>query len=158
MSKLSLRMDMRATRKRLQEEVEKLPTGAAIELLQATMRALPQVELPTAHHFGGGVYVRELFIPKGHTLVGRTHKKEHLCILVCGDMTVVSDGARARLTGHKIFVSAPGVKRAGYAHEDSIFVTVHRTDSLDLDEIEQETVEPEIDALFDSSNRLLERA
>jgi len=50
------------------------------------------------------------------------------------------------------------VKRAGYAHEDSIFMTVHRTDSLDLDEIEQETVEPEIDALFDSGNRLLERA
>jgi len=75
MSKLSLRMDMRTTRKRLQEEVEKVPTGAAIELLQATMRALPQVELPTIHHFGGGVYVRELFIPKGHTLVDARIKK-----------------------------------------------------------------------------------
>ncbi len=117
-----------------------------------------QVELPTSHHFGGGVYLRELFIPKGHTLIGRTHKKEHLCIFVCGDMTVVSDGARTRLTGYKTFVSAPGVKRAGYAHEDSIFVTVHRTDSKDLDEIERETVEPETEALFDSSNRLLENA
>ena len=158
MSKISAQMEVRATREHLQAEVEKLPTGAAIELLQASMRALPQVELPTSHHFGGGVYLRELFIPKGHTLIGRTHKKEHLCIFVCGDMTVVSDGARTRLTGYKTFVSAPGVKRAGYAHEDSIFVTVHRTDSKDLDEIERETVEPETEALFDSSNRLLENA
>jgi hypothetical protein len=135
---------------------ETLPTKSDIERLQAVMVTLPQVTLTTKHYFADGMYCRELLIPKGATLVGKVHKKEHFCMLTKGDMTIVCDGKRERIEAPKIFVSQPGVKRAGYAHEDSIFVNVHRTFLRDLDEIEAEVVEHDETSLFDARNQLLE--
>ena len=39
-----------------------------------------------------------------------------------------------------ILKSAAGTKRIGYFHEDSSWVTVHPTDSTDLNVIEQEVI------------------
>ena len=38
--------------------------------------------------------------------------------------------------------------------QDSIGVTIHKTDETDLDKIEVELVEPDETALFDSGNKL----
>jgi hypothetical protein len=132
-----------------------LPTRANIEQLQAAMSELPQVAgLETKHHFSGDVYARELHIPEGVTLVGKVHKREHLCTVIAGDLTIVSDGKRQRVKAPAAFVSAVGAKRAFYAHEPSIFVTFHRTDSRDLNDIERELVEEDPTALFDARNEL----
>ena len=48
----------------------------------------------------------------------------------------------------------PGTKRVTLATQDSIGITVHKTDETDLDKIEAELVEPDETALFDSGNRL----
>ena len=48
----------------------------------------------------------------------------------------------------------PGTKRVTLATQDSIGVTIHKTDKTDLDEIEKELVEPDNTALFDSGNNL----
>lgn len=130
----------------------------AIERLQVAISGLPQTQMVTRHYFADGTYCRELLIPQGVTLVGKVHKREHLCILLQGELTI-SDGESSRtLKAPCIFVSPPGVKRAGYAHEDSIFVNVHRTNSTDLDEIEREVIEQDPVALFDARNFLLEEA
>jgi uncharacterized cupin superfamily protein len=99
------------------------------------------------------MYCRELLIPKGCALVGKVHRKEHFCLILSGEITLVSNGQRRRVKAPAIFVSQPGVKRAGFAHEDCVFVNVHRTDSQDLDEIERETIEPDDTALFDARNK-----
>lgn len=51
-------------------------------------------------------------------------------------------------------MSAPGTERAVYSHEDSLCVTVHRTDERDLDKIEADLIEPDETALFDARNEL----
>lgn len=56
------------------------------------------------------------------------------------------------LEAGSIVVSGPGVKRAGHALEDCLCINVHRTDKTDLDEIEEELVEPDPHALFDARN------
>ncbi len=127
---------------------------ADIERLQAVMAQMPQLELETNHHFSKGLYCRELLIPKDCTLVGKVHKHEHMCMLIKGEMTIISGQGRQVIKAPAIFVSHPGVKRAGYAHEDSVFVTVHNTDLKDLAQIEAELVEPDDTALFDERNKL----
>lgn len=130
------------------------PIRADIERLQAAMAALPQAQLETRHYFADGMYCRELLIPKGCTLVGKVHKREHFSLLLKGRITLVCDGKRETVKAPAIFVSPAGIKRAGYAHKACVFVNVHRTDSHDLKEIEREVIEDDPRALFDEHNRI----
>jgi len=118
------------------------------------MLQLPQAALTTIHHWADGMYMRELFRPAGTTIVGKVHKREHFYVLLSGEITVSGEGYQKRLVAPQIMVSPPGTKRAVYAHTDSICITIHRTDSTDLDAIEVELTEPDTAALFDARNRL----
>lgn len=104
-----------------------------------------QVDLPPIHHFAPGMYARELRIPAGITVVGKTHARDHLC-LIDGDITVVMDGARERVTGRRLVLTKAGTKRAVYAHADSVFITFHvnPSDTRDLERIEAEHIIPEM--------------
>jgi hypothetical protein len=112
-----------------------------VELLQEAMLGLPQEILQTKHHFADGLYARELFIPKGMLLVGKVHKKEHLFFITKGDISVMTEDGIRRIVGPELLISKPGIKRAGYAHEDTVCITVHRTDNIDLEDIETELCE-----------------
>jgi hypothetical protein len=129
-------------------------TREALERLQRVMAQMPQVELPTKHHFAQGLYCRELFRPAGTTIVGKVHKKEHLYIVLSGIVTVIGNGTRETLEAPAILVSAPGTKRAVFAHTDAICCTVHATELKDLEAIEAELIEPDETALFDAHNQL----
>jgi len=123
---------------------------APILKLQAEMAKLPQVELETLHYFADGMYCRWLYRPKGTLIVGKVHKKEHFYLVIQGCVQVEKTLYRAP----SICVSAAGTKRAVLALEDSVCITIHRTDKTDLDEIEKEIVEDDPDALFDFRNHL----
>lgn len=127
-----------------------------IDRLAQEMAKLPQVELPTEHFFADGMYARAVFRPAGAVIVGRVHKREHFYIILSGCVDVTTaDGSLERHTAPKIIVSKPGTQRAVYAVVDSLCMTVHRTDNTDLNDIEDELVEPSKYGLFDSSNRLV---
>ena len=136
-------------------KVKTTPTLEDIGYLQSVMAAMPQIDLSqhTRHHFADGMYCRELFRPADTTIVGKVHKREHFYIVLSGEVTVVGDGFKERIQAPRIIVSKPGTKRAVYAHVDSVCITVHRTDSRDLDEIERELIEPDDTALFDERNQ-----
>jgi hypothetical protein len=59
-----------------------------------------------------------------------------------------------RLQAGDVVESKPGTKRVTLAVEDSIGITIHKTDKTDLDEIEAELIEPDTMALFDSNNNI----
>ena len=130
-----------------------LPAKLNVQKLQEVMSRLPQVELPTDHYFADGMYCRRLFRPAGCTIVGKVHKKEHFYMVIKGQVAVYGDSGVKIYNPGDVIVSKPGTKRAVYAIEDSVCLTVHRTDSTILDEIEQELIEPDETALFDSSNK-----
>lgn len=138
----------------------KLPTLGGIERLQATMAAMPQADLSdhTKHYFADGMYCRELFRPADTLIVGKVHKKEHFYIVLSGEVTLIGDGFRERIKAPRIIISQPGTKRAVLSHTDAICITVHRTDSRDLDEIERELIEPEDMRLFDARNKPIPEA
>lgn len=135
-----------------------VPTRDDIERLQQVMAGMPQIALETKHHFASGLYCRELFRPAGTTIVGKVHKREHLYIVLQGEVTVVGEGGPVRIKAPCILVSPPNTKRAVYAHVDSICCTVHRTDETNLEAIERELIEPDETALFDAHNHLKQLA
>jgi hypothetical protein len=130
--------------------------GAGVRALQAAMRELPQVELPTEHYFADGMYCRRVSHAAGVVVVGKVHRREHFFMVVQGSVAIIQDGAERKIyTAPAVLVSPPGAKRAALALEDSVVLTVHRTDGTDLHEIEAELVEPDGTALFGPDNRLL---
>lgn len=129
-------------------DVATLPTRSAIEALQAVISTHQQLDLKTDHYFANGVYLRTLFRPKDTLIVGKVHKFKHIYMVVYGDVTVTSEGFRERVRGPKVFVCPPGTKRAVYAHEDSLCLTVHRTEETDLDKLDAELVEEDPTAMY----------
>jgi quercetin dioxygenase-like cupin family protein len=94
--------------------------------------------MPLRHFFADGLYGRELTIPKHCVLTGAIHKRQHINILLKGDITVVTDGEPVRIQAPYVMVSEPGTKRAGFAHEDSVWLTVHACEATDVAAAEDE--------------------
>ena len=111
-----------------------------IAMLESEISVGPEVDIGVSHRFSKGVYAREIFIPKGTFLVGKIHRYENLNILSKGELTVLSIEGCARLKAPFTVVSPPGVKRVAYAHEDSVWTTIHGTDETDLAKIEEEFI------------------
>ena len=117
---------------------------------------MPQAELQTEHYFSEGMYCRKLTRPAGTLIVGKVHKKSHFFLCAKGEIIAWTESGMRTLKAGDIIESQPGTKRVTYAISDAIGITVHKTDKTNLDEIEAELIEPDITALFDSSNKLIE--
>lgn len=99
-----------------------------------------KIEIPENHYFSKNVYAREIQIPAGSVIIGKIHKYENLNILAKGDLTLLSIEGCTRVRAPFTIVSPPGVKRLAYAHEDSVWVTIHGTEKTNIDEIEEEFI------------------
>lgn len=107
-----------------------------LDKLEQVMLQEEQVPIDVAHRFSGGIYAREITIPKGTLLTGRIHKFDHFDIMLSGDISVSTDtGEVKRLTGLNIMEGKAGKKRAGYAHEDTHWITFHSAEERDPEEM-----------------------
>lgn len=137
--------------------IEALVAQAKVNVLQRAMQSMPQAgpdELQTDHFFAEGMYARRLFRKAGVLIVGKVHRREHFYIVTKGSVRVTTDSGVRVLCAGDVLVSAPGTKRACLALEDSVCMTVHRTDKKNLAKIEKELIENDPDALFDHGNKL----
>lgn len=127
-----------------------LPQKPTLELIQRFERLLldqPQVEIEPTHYFAKGLYARQITIPAGTVVTGKLHRTEHLNLLVQGEITVWTEDGMQRLTAPQVIVSKPGTKRVGYAHTDTVWITVHAIEETDIAAIESQLIEPEAPAL-----------
>lgn len=106
----------------------------------AAMKSDNKIDSPAKHLFSKGVYARELFIPKGSLIVGKIHKHENLNIMSSGDLSILSVEGVIRVKAPYSTVSSPGIKRVAYAHEDTVWTTIHGTDETDLEIIEDQFI------------------
>lgn len=104
---------------------------------EALMLQMPQRELEVKHYFSHGIYARELYIPRDTILVGKLHKFSQLNILSKGDISVLIDEEVKRIQAPYTIVSSAGTKRIAYAHEDTVWLTIHGTDETNIDIIEE---------------------
>jgi hypothetical protein len=80
---------------------------------------------PLKHHFSPGVYMREIFIPKGTILTGALHVKKHQVIMGYGKIAVFTEMYSKIFEGYNVFESMIGEKRVGIALEDTMWTTIH---------------------------------
>lgn len=98
---------------------------------------LAKIEIPVEHHFSKDVYAREIKIPKGSFVIGKIHKFQNLNILSKGEISILSIDGVQRVKAPFTVVSSPGVKRVAYAHEDTVWTTIHGTAERDVEKIEE---------------------
>lgn len=93
------------------------------------------------HHFGTGVYGRELFIPKGNIIVSKIHRGKTFNVIARGKIAVICPNNGYNVyEGPYCFVSEPFTKRVVISLEDTLWITSHGTNKTDLDEIEEEII------------------
>ena len=115
--------------------------------------ALPSCTLthtytPIHEEYGCGTYARQMFIPKGTLIIGKIHRHEHLNFIMKGRVSVSTEFGAQHFEAPCTFVSEVGLKRAVYAEEDTIWVTVHMTKFTgeeNLDKMEAELIAPSYD-------------
>jgi len=95
---------------------------------------------PLKHTFVPGMYIREITMPKGALLTSKIHKIEHPYFVVSGDVSVITEKGEVRIKAPFSGITPAGTKRLLYCHEETVWITVHRTDKTDLEEIEEEVI------------------
>ena len=105
---------------------------------------------PIDQKYGCAAYARQIFLPKGSLVIGKIHRHAHLNFIMRGKVSVNREFGKKYFEAPSTFVSEPGLKRAVYAEEDTIWTTVHLTKYCGeefLKEIEEEVIAPDYETL-----------
>lgn len=114
--------------------------------LENELLKLDQFDIPTTHTFMGGVYARQIIMPKGSLIIGKRHRHKTCNVVVSGKVSIYMGDDVPILNIDSpffMFESAAGVKKMLYAHTDTVFTTFHPTEETDLDKLEQQFIIPE---------------
>lgn len=107
-----------------------------VDAVEQEMLGQPQVDCPVTHRFGPGVYIREVFMPKGALIVGHRHTTPHINIMLTGVIGLLNDdGTETVLHAPQTFVAQPG-RKVAYIYEDVVWQNVHATDETDVEKLE----------------------
>jgi len=95
-------------------------------------------EFPLKHSFADQIYIRQMNMKKDTLVVGAIHNHLHVWFLLAGSLTIVTETSSEDFIAPCYVISKPGAKRVIYAHEDSIFVNIHKNpDNIkDIDQLE----------------------
>jgi hypothetical protein len=132
--------------------------AASLDTLCRYLAKDPLPELPTRHQFHGGTYYRTVWLDKGVVAVGRTHKRDHMLIVLSGSIAILNgpNDDAAIYCAPATIESGPGTRRAAVALEPSLVMTVHRTDATTPEDAETELVERDQWSIYDARNRRLD--
>jgi len=103
-----------------------------IEKVEAKLLTCVQPVTFLKHHFQPGVYIREIWMPKGSIILGHAHKTEHLNIITQGRALVAVHGVVTDVRPG-CFISGVGVRKALLIMEDTVWLTVHANPTNERD-------------------------
>lgn len=107
-----------------------------VESLLAEMREHGlKAELPLTHLHTDGLYARELTLPKGTFAIGEIQKFPHVSVISKGEISMLNEnGGVTRVKAPCTIVSKPGVRKVGFAHEDTVWTTVHNMSNCGIED------------------------
>jgi len=119
-----------------ESQIIEAATQLSVPDLEAKMLALPQVECPVVHHFGPGIYIREVTIPAGTLAIGHTQRFEHLNILLKGAVSMIGEDGQIKILRAPLLFTGPPGRKFGYALEDTIWQNIYATEERDIETLE----------------------
>lgn len=120
----------------VETSTKELSRPEKLELLEDHMLDQPQVECPVIHHFGPGIYIREVHLSAGTLAIGHAQRFEHLNIMLTGTVAMVDDDGQLKIIrAPLIFTGKPG-RKFGYILEDTIWQNIYATSETDVDKLE----------------------
>lgn len=118
-----------------------IPLSQKVENLLAQVEQMPQVDVNTKHYFGPGIYIREVTMPAGSTVIGKPHRKEHMCVMLQGRMIIIdAEGNQKELVAPLTFVGGAG-RKVAYILETTVFQNILATDETDIEVLENMLVD-----------------
>ena len=125
------------------EPMDPTEVSARVEALLADMREHGlKAELPLEHLHAPGLYARELTLPRGTFAIGEIQKFPHISVISKGEISMLNEcGGITRVKAPCTIVSKPGVRKVGFAHEDTVWTTVHSMADCAIADPESATVE-----------------
>jgi hypothetical protein len=124
----------------VEREIDSPEARAKIEALQVHLLAGEQIDIPLEHFFANKVYARQGIIKKGTVIIGHIKKCSHINIISYGDISIFTEEGEKRITGPATMIAAPGTKRVGYAHEDTMWTTIIGTEETEVEKVEDEVI------------------
>jgi hypothetical protein len=112
-----------------------------VEVLLSQVEKMPQVDVNTKHYFGPSIYIREVTMPAGAVVIGKPHRKEHMCVMLQGRMIIVdANGDKKELVAPMTFVGGAG-RKVAYIIETTVFQNILATDETDIEVLENMLVD-----------------
>ena len=105
---------------------------AKLDRLLQEVNFLPQVPCPVREFFFPGLYIREITIPKGTTLIGAVHKTQNAAVLSKGRLQLVTENGTREIEASPTPMTVnPGSMNAALALEDSVWTNYFPTNEKD---------------------------
>jgi hypothetical protein len=128
-------------------------TPAVVSRVETAMLALPQADCPVIHHFGPGLYIRELNMPAGILAIGHAQRFEHLNVMLKGRVLIYrEDGSTVEMAAPQLFVGPPG-RKVGFVLEDVVWLNVYATDETDIETLERTFLDKSAAWMADKAQR-----
>lgn len=97
---------------------------------------LNTVDIGVQHHFGAGVYIRQMHLPAGHSAVTHAHEYDHFAMLGSGEAALDCNGIRTEHQGPCVLTIKRGVNHRIIAKSDITWFCIHACDADSPEQIE----------------------
>ena len=111
---------------------------------------------PVTHTFTDGMYIREIFMPKGTLLTSKIHKTKHPYFVMTGKAEVVTDEGVVVIEAPYHGITQPNTKRVLKIIEDMVWITCHATEETDLKKIEEQVIAKSFNEIENNSSEQIE--
>lgn len=100
------------------------------------------IEPKVEHHFGGGVYAKEMHMPVDYVLLHHKHEFDHLSVLAKGSIELIIDGKKQVIHAPACLTIAAHLHHGVKSLTDVVWYCIHATNCTDENEIDEILTEP----------------
>jgi len=122
---------------------------ARVYEVEKVLLTMKQAEVVTDHLIHSGMYARTISMQPDQLLTGALIKIDTM-LIINGDVSMSINGKMERYTGYVVIAAMAGRKQVFLAHEYTTITMLFKTNSTDVEAIEQE--------FTDEADRLMSRS